>query len=195
MIQKYFQIAIRNFRRQPGYALLNILGLTLGIASALFIMLYLTEELSFDKYHEKADRIYRIGSDIRETDDAFRWASTQVTLGPQLKTDYPDVEQYVRMSEDGRTRLTHNDRFFFVENTFTVDSTINEVFTYNYLEGDPATALHQPNSIVLCKSVADRIFGNNPKIGETLKRGDGRDFKVTGVYEDCLLYTSDAADE
>lgn len=184
MLVNYLRIALRNFRRQPGYTLLNILGLTLGIAATLFIMLYLTEELSYDKHHEKADRIYRISSDITETDDAFRWSSTQIPLAPQLKADYPEVEQFVRFVEDGRNRFSDGDRFFFVEKTYIVDSTVNDVFTFNYLEGDPATALNEPNSLVLSKSVADRIFGDNQKIGATLKTSSGTAYKVTGVYED-----------
>ena len=95
MFRSYLIIALRNFRRQPGYTLLNVIGLTIGIAASLFILLYITEESRFDTYHEKADRIFRISSEITEPDDSFRWASTQFPLASTLKQDYPEVEDYV----------------------------------------------------------------------------------------------------
>src|SRR5690606_641914 len=101
MLKNYWRMAIRGFRRQPGYALLNILGLTIGVAATLFILLYISTELRFDRFHEKRDRIYRISSDITEPDDAFRWAVTQTPLGRQLKADFPEVEQFTRFIPNG----------------------------------------------------------------------------------------------
>ena len=118
MLKNYLTIAIRNFQRQPGYTLLNILGLTLGITTTLFILLYLTEETRFDTHHEKVDRIFRISSDITEPDDQFRWAVTQLPLAMQLKQDYPEVEEYTRFIPNDRARLEYKDRFYFVEKTF-----------------------------------------------------------------------------
>ena len=93
MIQNFIKIALRNFRLQPGYTILNVLGLTIGITATLFILLYLTEETRYDTYHEKAGRIYRISSDITEPDNHFRWAVTQTPLALQLKQDFPEVEE------------------------------------------------------------------------------------------------------
>lgn len=183
MLKNYFRIALRNFYRQPGYTLLNILGLTLGITASLFILLYITEESRFDTYHEKADRIYRISSDLTEPDDAFKWSTTQAPLAPQLKKDYPEVEEYVRFRGNGRTRLEKNGNFFFVEKVFIVDSTVCDIFTFNFLRGDAQTALKAPNSIVLDATSAKKIFGNGDPLGETLKTPSGREYKVTGVYE------------
>jgi len=183
MLKSYFRIALRNFSRQPGYTLLNILGLTLGITASLFILLYITEESRFDTYHEKADRIYRVSSDLTEPDDAFRWATTQAPLAAQLKKDYPEVEEYVRFNGNGRTRFERNGSFYFVEKVFIVDSTVCDVFTFNFIKGDPKTALKAPNSIALDEAAAKKIFGNNNPIGETIKTPSGREYKVTGVYE------------
>jgi len=184
MLQNYLTIALRNFRRQPGYTFLNIFGLTMGIAATLFILLYVTEETRFDTHHEKADRIFRISSDITEPDDHFRWAVTQDPLAPALKRDYPEVEEYVRFIENGRTRFEHKDRFFFEEKVYIVDSTACDVFTFDFLKGDSKTALVAPNSIALNQSVANRIFGKSDPIGEVLKTPSGREYKVTGVYAD-----------
>ncbi len=189
MWRNFFRIALRSIRKQPGYALLNITGLTLGVAATLFILLFISTELSYDQFHEKADRIYRVSSDITEPDDAFRWAVTQTPLGKQLKTDYPEVEEYVRFIPNGRTRLQHQDRYFYAEDVYLVDSTVTDVFTFSFALGDAETALMDPNSIALSQSVAKMIFGDADPLGETLTTASGRDYKVTGVYEDYPTYS------
>lgn len=184
MIKNYLKLALRNALRQPGYTSLNILGLTLGIASTLFILLYITEENRFDQYHEKKDRIFRVSTDITEPDDAFRWATTQTPLAPQLKADYSEVEEYVRFISNGRTQLQHKDRIFYEEDVFLVDTTVNDVFTFNFLRGEAANALKDPMSIALSRSAAERIFGDNDPMGEVLETTSGRGYTVTGIYED-----------
>lgn len=184
MLSNYLTIALRNFRRQPIYTMLNIAGLTLGIAAALLILLFITEESRFDTYHEQSDRIFRISSDITEPDNAFKWAVTQSPLAMQLKEDYPEVEQYVRFIPNGRTNLQYKDNFFFEEKVFLVDSTVMEIFSFDFITGDAAKALIEPNSIALSESVADRIFGNNNPMGEILITPSGRKYNVTGVYRD-----------
>ena len=184
MFWNYLKMNLRLFKRQPGYVLLNVLGLTLGIAATMFILMYISEEAQYDRYHSKSDRIYRISSDITEPDNAFKWSVTQVPLGMQLKEDYPEVEEYVRFIPNGRTRLTHGDRAFYEEDVYVVDSTVCSVFDYDFVIGDPSTALRDPNSIALASSVADRIFGSNNPMGEILKTASGREYKVTGVYKD-----------
>ena len=184
MLKNFLTISLRNMRRHPGYSVLNILGLTLGILATLFILLFITKESSFDTYHEKADRIYRISSAIQEPDDAFRWSVTQAPLAPQLKEDYPEVEQYVRFVPNGRTRLELKEKFYFVEKVFVVDSTVNDVFTFDFVRGDANTALREPNSIVLDETTAARIFGTEDPMGKVFKTPSDRDYKVTGVYKD-----------
>lgn len=184
MLKNYFKTALRYLGRQKAYAALNIIGLTIGISSSLIIILYLYNELSFDQYHEKADRIYRVSSDIKETDDAFRWAVTQNPLGQKLVSEFGEVEQYVRFADNGRTELTIGDISYFEEKVYNVDSTLFDVFTFDFILGDPQTALDAPKSIVLNKTVADKIFkGENP-IGKSLRVDGGDLFQVTGVYKD-----------
>lgn len=189
MLSNYLTIALRNFRRQPAYTLLNIAGLTLGIAAALLILLFITEESRYDTYHEKADRIFRVSSDITEPDNAFKWAVTQTPLAMQLKEDYPEVEQFVRFIPNGRTNLQYKDNFFFEEKVFLVDSTVTEVFTFDFTTGDAAAALKEPNSIALSESVAARIFGKNNPMGEVLITPSGRKYNVTGVYKDMPAHS------
>ncbi len=184
MLKNYLRIAVRHLLRQPGYAALNIFGLTLGMVSSLVILLYLNQELSYDKYHEDADLIYRISSRFEESDGTVdNWVSTQLPLGRTVKETFAEVDQYVRFMPQRRTRLERNNISYLVEDVYLVDSTVFDVFSFEFLQGDPATALNEPRSICLSESEAQRIFkGENP-MGELLI-SDDHTFKVTGVYKD-----------
>ncbi|MCB0687430.1 MAG: ABC transporter permease [Saprospiraceae bacterium] len=188
MLKNYWRITLRGLKRQPGYALLNIVGLTIGVAATLLILLYVINEFRYDRFHEKHDRIYRVSADVTEPDDAFRWAVTQSPLGPQLKTDYPEVEQFVRFIPNGETRLEYGEKTFLEEKVFLADSTVTEVFSFNFLMGDLKKALYEPNSIILSKTVADRIFAKENPMGHILRTASGRDYQVTGVYQDFPSY-------
>ncbi|WP_370090453.1 ABC transporter permease [Ekhidna sp.] len=183
MLKNYFLVAIRHLKRQPGYALLNILGLTIGIASALLIVLYLNQETSFDKHQRNADNIYRISADITEPDNAFKWAVSQPPLGKTVNEEFQEIEQFTRFAGGGNTRFRYDDRNYEAENWYLVDSTVFDVFTVKFLQGDPATALNAPNTVVLSKTLADKIFkGDNP-MGKLLET-ERFSYKVTGIYED-----------
>src|SRR4051794_17264206 len=103
MIKNLMLIALRNFRKDKWFSLLNILGLTIGISFSLFLIFYIKDELSYDRYHDKASRIYRINSYIQEKDKNTDWTLTQLPLGPTLKKDYPEVEEFVRFAPRERT--------------------------------------------------------------------------------------------
>ncbi len=183
MLKNYFLVAIRHLKRQPAYAFLNIFGLTIGIVSALLITLYLNHELSFDKYHENGENIYRISADITEPDNSFRWSTSQAPLGRTVKEEFSEIEQYTRFAGAGNIRMRLNDVNYFAENLYLVDSTVFDVFTFNFLQGDIETALNAPNSIVLSKTLSGQIFkGENP-MGQLLET-DRFSYEVTGVYED-----------
>lgn len=183
MIKNYLKITIRHLLRQPGYTTLNILGLTIGIVSSLLIIMYLYHEVSYDNSHSKGDRIYRISSDIKEPDNAFRWAVTQLPLGQTVKNEFSEVEQYVRFIGNGRTRFERNDISYFEENIFMVDSTVFGVFDYQFISGNPQTSLEGPNSIVISQSMAEKIFKDENPIGQIIKT-DNNSLEVTGVYHD-----------
>ena len=184
MFRSLIRIAVRNIFRDLSYSIINILGLTIGITGSLFLLLYVYDELSYDKYNEYADRIFRISSRITEPDDAFNWAVTQMPLAPQLKADYPEVEESVRLIQSGRHLYRHGENEFFEEEVSYADSNIFRVFSFPLIEGNPATALTQPNSIVLTRSFANRYFQDADPIGQTLEREDGVSFRITGVTED-----------
>ena len=184
MFTSIFKIAVRNLVRDISYSLINILGLTIGITGSLFLILYVYDDLSFDRYHEKTDRIYRISSKITEPDDAFDWAVTQMPLSPQIKQDYPEVEESTRLIQSGRHLYKYEEAEFFEEEVSYTDSTVFDIFTWPLVEGDPKTALTKPNSIVLTRSFSERYFGNESPIGKVLEREDNNSYTVTGLIED-----------
>lgn len=182
MLKNYFLVAIRHLKRQPTYAFLNIFGLTIGIVSALLITLYLNQELSYDKQHEKGDNVYRISADITEPDNNFRWATSQAPLGRTVKEEFQEVEQYTRFAGAGNTQLQLDDITYLAEDLYLVDSTIFDVFTFNLLRGDKHS-LNAPNAIVLSQSFADRIFKGDDPMGKLLST-ENFSYEVTGIYED-----------
>lgn len=184
MFTNIFKIAVRNLSRDISYSLINILGLTIGITGSLFLILYVYDDLSFDRYHEKADRIYRISSRITEPDDAFNWSVTQVPLSPQIKQDYPEVEESTRLIQSGRHLYKYEETEFFEEEVSYTDSTVFNIFTWPLVEGDPKTALTEPNSIVLTRTFSERYFGKESPIGKVLQREDDNSYTVTGLLED-----------
>lgn len=189
MLKNYIKVAFRSLLRQPGYSALNITGLTVGIASSLIILLYIFHETSFDKQHSKADRIYRLSTQITEPDNAFKWASMTPRAAFTIKNENPEVVQAARLSGvsgQGGYRFDFNQVDYFQENVYTADSTIFELFDFDFVAGDPKTALEAPNSIVINQSMATKIFKNENPIGQTLKIGGNRDIsiQVTGVYND-----------
>src|SRR5579871_228546 len=186
MIKNLILVAIRNFKRDKWYSLLNILGLTIGITFSLFLIFYIKDELSYDKYNEKADRIYRITAFVKEPEkDTMRWATTQFPLGPVLKKDYPEVEEYVRFVGNNTTVFKNGDVRFYEQKIFFADSTLFDVFTYSFIEGNPKTALAEPNSIVLTQSFAEKYFGKTTSyVGKSFQNDKGDIYKVTAVVKD-----------
>ena len=150
MLKNLLRVALRNFKRDRWYSLLNILGLAIGITFSLFLIFYIRDELSFDRYNIKADRIYRIITYDKEPDkDMMKWAITPDALAPELKKDFPEVEETVRFNDYGKQMLKLGDRRIYEDKIFFTDSTVFKIFTYHFIQGDPKTSLVTPNSMVL----------------------------------------------
>jgi putative ABC transport system permease protein len=162
MIKNLLLVALRNFKRDKWYSLLNILGLMIGITFSLFLIFYIKDELGYDRYNKKADRIYRINSYIKEAGkDTMKWAVTPYPLGPTLSKDYPEVEEAVRLVGNDKTMFKNGELHFYENKVFYCDSNLFRVFTHQFIEGDPKTALMEPNSLVLTQSIAEKYFGKN----------------------------------
>lgn len=188
MLRNLVKIAFRSLLKDRAYSFINILGLTIGITCSLLLAMYIIDELSFDRYHENGANIYRIESDIKEPDDAFTWIATQKPLGRELRDNYPEVVNAVRF--DGMNRnLYKNGEIQFYENDFYLaDSTVFDMFTYEFINGDPSTALDAPFSLVLTETVAKKYFPNPADaLGQSLQNQQGEEFKITAVMRDVPL--------
>jgi len=183
MLKNLIKTAFRHIIKHFGYSILNILGLTLGITSALFLIIYVSDEVSYDRYNVKADRIYRVSSNIKEPDDQFIWTVAQIPFGPQVVQDYPEVQSFVRFINMPRSLFKYEDKEFNEERFYYVDSTLFDIFTYKVLKGEVKSALLEPKKIILTEKIANKYFGKEDPIGKTLKSGTDS-YEVTGVIED-----------
>ena len=178
MFSHYLTIAIRNLVKYKSYALNNILGLTIGFACAISILLYVQNESSYDRYHENADRIYRIveGSDVK----------TQPLLGPALKVEFPEVERFLRIQGTaGIWLMAYEDKVFYETDVAWADGTLFDLFSFPLLRGNPDTALNDPFSVVITRSTARKMFGDKDPMGKVIVADNGfADLRVTGVMED-----------
>ena len=184
MLKNLLKISIRNILKEKTYSLVNILGLTIGITCSIFILLYVGDEISYDKFHVNGDNTYRIVSNIKEPDNAFTWAVAQIPVAPELKNNYPEVENFARVSGTGRFKMKYEEKEFYEEDIYMADSTFFDVFTYEFVEGDPETALDGPFKIVMSQSMAKKYFGNESAIGKSLIDDEDDTYLVTGVIKD-----------
>lgn len=183
MFRNLMRIALRNFRKDRWFSLLNILGLTIGITFSLFLIFYIVDELGYDKYNEKYDRIYRVNAHLQEPTRKFDVATTQQTLGPTIKTDFPEVEEMTRLFSRERTLFKEGGNSYYETKLYYADSTVFNVFTVRFAEGNARNALNKPNTVALSKSTAKKYFGNTAAVGKTIKTVYDV-YTVTAVFED-----------
>ena len=183
MFKNYLKVAFRGFARNKFYTAISIGGFMVGVTSSLLIILHVFQELSYDRHHEKFNRIYRVTTEYNEPDSEYKWALTQLPLGKAAKEEISEVEQYVRFNWDRFLKFQKDNSTYFEKDIFWVDSTVFDIFTFKVLAGNAATALNNPNSIVISKSMAERLFGSENPVGEILET-DVASFKVTAVFKD-----------
>jgi putative ABC transport system permease protein len=189
MFKSLLTVALRNFQRDKWYSLLNILGLTIGITFSIFLIFYVREELSYDRFNEKADHLYRIDAYAQEVDkDPFKIAYTQTPFAAAVQKDYPEVQEAVRFIGAGRNMYKKGDLHLYQDKVFYADSNLFRVFTFPFIQGDPRTALQAPNSMVLTEETAIKFFGNMTGVtGQTLQTANGDNFKITGILKNVPL--------
>ena len=194
MLRNYFRTAIRNILRHRVYSFIKIFGLSIGIAACILIYLFVTDELSFDKFHENGDRLFRVVQ-VRHARDSGKETSRQeympTPVGPALEEFIPGIEHQTRyVNNSGTVRYEEN---LFRETLSLADSAFFEMFTFPLISGDPKTALLDEHCIVLSRSRAEKYFGDQNPLGRTLTIAFGqdiRDFVVTGVAEDVPANSS-----
>jgi putative ABC transport system permease protein len=188
MFRTHLKFATRVFLKDKFFSTLNILGLALGIAVSLILLLILQHDLTFDKYHLKHENIYRLGGHLQATGIDVKVARSARELGQILEDELPEVQGVVRANSWSRTLVKYTDtkaeeKAFYEENIVRTDSNFFELFTYEFLAGDPKTCLVDLNTVVLTKTTAERYFGADNPLDKTLFI-DGEQWKVTGVIED-----------
>jgi putative ABC transport system permease protein len=183
MLKNHIVIAFRNLYRQKGYSLINLAGLTTGIASCLLIVLFVYSELSYDRYHEKSGRIYRAGIEAVFGDNHFFTAYTSGMMKEALDYEFGEVEEACRLFHITRPVIRIEESSFVEDNFFYADSNFFKVFTVPLIEGDPATALSRPNAVILSRATAQRLFGNDNPMGKTIWVNEDYLLEVTGISE------------
>ena len=182
MIKNYFTIALRNVLRYKFFSLINVLGLTIGMTTCLFIYIFVKDELSFDTFHRDYQNIYRVALEGKIGTQELNVSSTSYPVARALQEVVPGVEQSVRLWPREATVFKNGDKIFTEKDVFYADSTFIDFFSFPLLKGNPSTALLEPNSVVLTPSLATKYFGEEDPIGKTLTIGnDNKAFKVTGI--------------
>lgn len=188
MLRNHLIFALRLFKKDKTYSILNMLGLTLGIAVGIILMLYLQHELSYDKHFSKYDQIYRYTNHLHAQGADFNMAQSSRRLGKIFKEDFPEVREYVRFLRTGQVLISSKDtdpvRQFYEEEVYFTDSTIFKLFDHRFIEGNPATCLVGPGKIVLTKSVKEKYFGPGTALGKTLVVDRFGTREVTAVISD-----------
>jgi putative ABC transport system permease protein len=184
MFRNYLKIALRNFSKHKGFSFINIFGLAFGVACCLTIVLFVLDEISFDRYHENADQIYRVGINGYINNTSFEGVVTCAPMAETLVREYPEVTAATRLRNFGYPVFRHEDKVFSEERVFWVDQAFFDVFTVSFIKGDRKNALAEPNTIVLTESMALKYFGDESPVGKSLNADRQRDYLITGVVED-----------
>ncbi|EHQ26291.1 ABC transporter permease [Mucilaginibacter paludis] len=184
MIRNYIKTAYRSLKKNKGFTALNVLGLALGLTAFLLIVLYVVDELSYDRYNTNADRIYRVNEDLKLGNNTVQYAVCMPPLAQTLKADFPDIENVVRLKKADSFRIKKNGQTILEDNVIYADPSIFDVFTLPIISGNAHTALKEPNSIVLTESSAKKYFNGINAVGQTLTFNDDKTYKVTAVIHD-----------
>ena len=189
MWKNYLKISLRSILKHKKISLINIFGLAAGIASSLIIFAYVSNELSYDKFHKNKDLIYRVTTHFNMGNNSITLAMSTPALGQTIKEEYPEVKNYVRIRKTEEFKLEINEQTFNEKNLYYADSTFFDVFTYKLAMGDPKTVLSAPYSILLSKEKAKKYFGDTNPVGQKIKIDDEDEFTVTGILDDIPFNT------
>ena len=186
MFKNYFKTAWRNLWKNKVYSAINVIGLSIGMAACIAILIFVFYERSFDKFHAK--NIYRL-NEVQKFEGmvaAQKVALSMYPMGPTLRAEFPEIKNFTRINGSGNTPLNYGEKKVYIKRIGIVDSTFLHMFDFKLLQGDRKTALEKPNTIVLARDVAESFFGKENPIGKTLswyRRNDTTDLLVTGVLE------------
>ncbi|MBS1665147.1 MAG: ABC transporter permease [Bacteroidetes bacterium] len=185
MIKSYIRIALRSLRKNKIYSSINIIGLAVGLAVFWLMALYITDELTFDRFWTNSPRIYRVAQSAEWSSGSFHLAITAPPFGPTLKKDYPEVEEFARIDPEGGGTLLYSDKKITAGDIFFTDNSFLTIFRPPFLFGDASNALSKPNSIILTNTLAKKLFGKpETALNKTITFQNGGPSLVTGVIAD-----------
>ena len=194
MLKNYFKTALRFLQKNKTFSGINIIGLSIGTLCCLYILFYIEEQYSYDKWEDHAGDIYRVTTKFKLSGDEHSWASSSPPTAAAIKADFPEVQQITRVFNAtvfgaDQHLLKYKDKAFYEKEALFVDSTFFQVFNYHFVRGDPSRALSEPFTIVLFKATADKLFGNEDPIGKVIRinnKGGEESLRVTGVIDGSL---------
>ena len=189
MIKNYIKITFRNLVRNKLYSVINIFGLSIGIAGSLLILVYVSNQMSYESMHKNADNIVRVSAGFGNGDNIMKLAGAMPGIGPAAAEEIPEVKASVRFRKRFNAKVKVGDKEFTEDNFFFADSNVFSVFTFHFLTGDQNNALNNPNSIVISKAIAKKYFGNDNVIGKDLILDNKYNFTVTGIIKDIPANT------
>jgi len=183
MIWSYIKVTLRSIRRHKGYAFINIAGLAIGMACCLLILLWVMEELSFDRFHTNRDTLYRVEQDQFYSGEVYHVNVTPYPMGPGIKEEIPEIREAARAAWMGNLLLKYEDKAFFEPSCRAVDPSFLTMLSFSLLRGDAATALGTPSSMILTEELAVKYFGDEDPMGKIITVNNRHTFTVTGVME------------
>lgn len=183
MLKNFFKVAFRNLWRSKGFSTINIVGLAIGMASAIIILLWIQNEVSYDRFHEKKERIYEVWNRATIDGKLASWNTTPKILARTLEKDLPEVEQSTRVQSHNTFLFNIGDKKFLIPGNL-VDSNFFQMFSFPLIKGDPKTALNETYSIILTEKLAVKLFGKENPMGKVIKIRNSDDFTVTGIVKD-----------
>ena len=185
MFRNFFKVAIRSLLRQKGYTLINIIGLAVGLATAMVIFLFVYDELNYDKFFRQSNNIYRVYLKANISSSAINGAWTPAPMAAALKSDYPEIKAVVRLDPNENTLVSVDDKYYMVDHSLWADSSFFKLFDFPLLLGDPEKVLAEPRTVVLTESTAQKIFGKENPVNKMIRvENDTTLYRVTGVMKD-----------
>ncbi len=189
MLKNYIKVTLRNIIKNKLYSVINITGLSIGIAGSLLMLVYVSNQLSYESMHKNANNIVRISAGFGNGDNVMKLAGTMPGIGPAAAEEIPEVKASVRFRKDYNAKIKVDARNFTEDNFFFADSNVFKVFTFHFVAGDKNTALISPNSIVISEKIAKKYFGNDKVIGENIILDNKYNFTITGIIKDVPANT------
>ena len=185
MFRSLVNYSLKSFKKQKGYVLINIIGLSLGIASSLLIFLYVINELSYDRFNEKSDRIYKLVLNGKLGGQEVLVTYTAAVIAPTMHRDFPEVEEFCRINQFENTIVRYGEQIFEERHFMEADSSFFNIFSIPLVKGHPKNVLNEPNACVVSETAAFKLFGDQEPVGKVIEVGSDRTvYTVSGVMQD-----------